>query len=327
MQRWLSISAVACLFSAGCIKAAGGRSLSAGTSAIASSTSSATNNATATETGNETATETGAQTPSNIPQLTSISLLTLSTSSATGTDPGVDVNTGKLNADQNIVVNSTLIANSGSQVSAAELLATGTVLDKGAQMITSLGTLAPTVLAAPMEDPLQTLTAPNQTNVPVIASSVLNISSTTTLQPGVYRQGILITDANVTLSPGVYFIWNVFDLNGNTQVTGDGVLIYFTWDGSVSSSGINNIRLNGNSEMTLSPLTSGPYQGYTIFQDRLITQTIVVNGGSRLVSQGAIYAPAAQIDVNGSSTLDATQVICGTLIVNSSTMTLNKDPQ
>lgn len=85
------------------------------------------------------------------------------------------------------------------------------------------------------------------------------------------------TAANVTLSPGVYIMaGGGFSICGAASVSAtQGVLIYNTVDpGSPSGAGaLGQVDINTAGNVHLGPMSSGPYAGLTIFQDR--NQTLV----------------------------------------------------
>ena len=80
-----------------------------------------------------------------------------------------------------------------------------------------------------------------------------------TLSPATYCDKTWSGD--VTLDPGIYILrGGQIKLGGNGRLTGAGVTI-FLMEGAKFVS-------NANEVIKLSPPTSGPYAGITIFQDR-----------------------------------------------------------
>ncbi|MDX8463893.1 pilus assembly protein, partial [Mesorhizobium sp. VK2D] len=80
-------------------------------------------------------------------------------------------------------------------------------------------------------------------------------------------------------------------------LTGHGVTI-FMMEGS-------QLIINANETVDLSPMTSGPYAGISIFQAHGNTQALTLNGGSGSVVSGFIYAPDAPITYAGNSDMNA----------------------
>ncbi|RUT98404.1 pilus assembly protein [Mesorhizobium sp. USDA-HM6] len=117
-----------------------------------------------------------------------------------------------------------------------------------------------------------------------------------TLSPGTYCDKTW--SGQITLNPGVYILRNVaIKPGGNGSLTGHGVTI-FLMEGS-------QITINANETVDLSPMTSGPYAGITIFQAHGNTQALTINGGSGSVVSGFIYAPDAAITYAGNSDMSA----------------------
>jgi Flp pilus assembly protein TadG len=145
-------------------------------------------------------------------------------------------------------------------------------------------------------DPLAGISAPTTSGLTVQSTSAIDLSGTTsrTLNPGVYDGGIdLSGSSSITLNPGTYYINGSFDLSGSTGITGNGVFIYVTGGGTIDMSGTSSISLN--------PMTSGTYQGITMFQDRADTNGVTMSGGSNIDNSGTFYFPSATLNLSGSS--------------------------
>ncbi|CAN7687369.1 TadE/TadG family type IV pilus assembly protein [Mesorhizobium sp. LjNodule214] len=115
---------------------------------------------------------------------------------------------------------------------------------------------------------------------------------TYTLSPGTYCDKTL--SGNITLDPGIYILrGTTIKPGGNGSLTGQGVTL-FLMEGA-------EIYLNANETVNLSPPTSGPYAGITIFQDHGNTSALTLNGGANSVISGFVYAPDAPISYAGNS--------------------------
>jgi hypothetical protein len=115
---------------------------------------------------------------------------------------------------------------------------------------------------------------------------------TYTLSPGTYCDKTL--SGNITLDPGVYIMrGTTIKPGGNGSLTGQGVTIFLMESAQ--------IYINANEKVNLSPPTSGPYAGITIFQDHGNTSALTLNGGANSVLSGFIYAPDAPISYAGNS--------------------------
>ncbi|MEI9427151.1 TadE/TadG family type IV pilus assembly protein [Mesorhizobium sp. Cs1299R1N3] len=115
---------------------------------------------------------------------------------------------------------------------------------------------------------------------------------TYTLSPGTYCDKTL--SGNITLSPGVYILRGVtLKPGGNGSLSGQGVTIFLV-EGA-------QIIINANETVNLSPPTSGPYAGITIFQSRGNISALTLNGGANSVISGFVYAPDAAVSFAGNS--------------------------
>ncbi len=178
----------------------------------------------------------------------------------------------------------------------------------------------------PIQDPYADAQFPsfsgcNQTN--------FTAKITITINPGVYCGGMsLNAGANVTLSPGIYYLnQGSLSVNGGATLTGNGVTLVFT-----SSNGHNyaSATINGGANVNLTAPTSGPTAGIVIFGDRLMTvdTAFKLNGGSSEVFRGAIYVPAGAVTFAGgaASNNGCTQLVANTItFVGNSNFAVNCD--
>lgn len=177
------------------------------------------------------------------------------------------------------------------------------------------GTISGTVRtgADPAPDPLRALPVPNPATLPVRSSSKFTISSNGnfTMQPGVYRGGVSISsDATVTLQPGIYYVaGGGFQISGQSNITGNGVVIYNTGPSP------DKIQVSGDGTLRLTAPTSGPYKGVSIFQDRAVSLELQMSGNGTTHIGGVVYAPAALVSVSGNGTV-STNSLGGGYVVN-----------
>ncbi|AZO08734.1 pilus assembly protein [Mesorhizobium sp. M3A.F.Ca.ET.080.04.2.1] len=117
-----------------------------------------------------------------------------------------------------------------------------------------------------------------------------------TLSPGTYCDKSWT--GKITLNPGVYILRGVsVKPGGNGTLTGAGVTL-FLMEGS-------QIYINANEQVNLSPMTTGPYAGITIYQPHGNTSALTLNGGAGSVISGFIYAPDATITYAGNSDMNS----------------------
>jgi hypothetical protein len=166
----------------------------------------------------------------------------------------------------------------------------------------------------PAPDPLRYLAPPDPAALGLTnqGSNVTINSGNVDLYPGVYTGGINVGGtANVTLhtnadgSPGVYLIQGGgLNVSGSANVgtaAGEpgGIMVFNAW--SLLSDAIN-IDSTGN--VTLSPPSTGPYKGLTLFQARGTPTssgpTISLTGYAGTKITGTVYGAYAPCHCHGS---------------------------
>lgn len=177
--------------------------------------------------------------------------------------------------------------------------------------------------AHPTPDPLGHLPPPPTAGLPTFGRVQYDTGSRT-LDPGVYNGGIAvgrdITSADLTLNPGIYYMrGGGFSFNGSGRLRGNGVLIY-----NAPSDPNDLFQITGTGNVTLSPPTSGPYQGLTIWQDRNSPAVVIIEhrglvGTEQYNITGAVYAANARI-LNRRKVGDqvGSQFICRILLLSGS---------
>ncbi len=147
-------------------------------------------------------------------------------------------------------------------------------------------------------DFLANVPVPDPTTMTVQSKSQLNISSPAILNPGVYVGGISIS-AQVTLNPGIYYLQGGgFTMGGSSPLTANGVMLY---NGPGSDGSTGPISIAGSGTVVISPPTSGPWYGISVFQNRTATSTITLQGSSGTNFTGTIYAASGSVVVSGSN--------------------------
>lgn len=157
-----------------------------------------------------------------------------------------------------------------------------------------------------VSDPLAFMPMPN-------TAGLQQRSNPCTQGPGLYGSHSF-PNGSCTLSPGLYVIagaGSTWTANGEAQVTGVGVTLYFTCgtpsypaDCSPGGSG-GTLDMAGSSTFRIEAPTSGPLQGLAIVYDRNNNSTMKIVGSAGNAITGTIYAPAATLQLNGNGCISA----------------------
>ncbi len=179
---------------------------------------------------------------------------------------------------------------------------------------------------APQEDPLRFLPAPNMSDSPVLSQSrVLIRNKTLTLHPGIYRSDIKIEGKSfVTLEPGIYSIDGRLEVEDESELRGQDVLLFFT-----TKTKRKVVDFHSKKPISLSAARSGLYAGIVMFQKREERARLRMGGcGGDIKILGMIYAPKAKLKVRGDAKAAvASQFIGRKLKVkDSARATFNYDP-
>jgi Flp pilus assembly protein TadG len=215
------------------------------------------------------------------------------------------VNMGSCVVASNSVAADSLYRGGNAQLSALCAVSAGGAA--GLDSNTTLQCSQPLTHQYPFFDPLRGVAPPAYGNCTSVPSG-----KTITLTQGTFCNQNL--NGNVSLSAGVYvFKGGQLNFNGNGSLVGKGVTIFLTQGATMT--------VNGNAITDLSPPTSGPYAGITIYQARDDTAALNVNGTSGSNLTGYIYAPAAPITYTGNASV--TNQNCIRIIGDTVTMTGN----
>jgi hypothetical protein len=198
---------------------------------------------------------------------------------------------------------------------------------EGAQFIGTINTGV-----RPIPDPLRFLPVPNPNTLPKgtmtseLLTTVSGVTKTYYLTPGVYPRGLSFSgQESVVMAPGIYYMEDGgFSFSGQGSLLGEGVMIY-----NAATDNGDQISITGQGVVKLTPPTSGPYKGLTIFQDRNANVTVKVAGNGLFDIEGGFYAANAPVLVEGNGDKSiGSQYICRTLDVGGNgafTVTWNPD--
>ena len=132
------------------------------------------------------------------------------------------------------------------------------------------------------------------------------VTASTTLTPGTYCGGLKITNsANVTLSPGIYYIQNGdFTIDKSANVTGNGVTFLISGQNS-------NLNFITSGTITMSPYTNssaGQWAGILFFWDQPSTSkgsTETFSNGTMTFS-GIMYFVGQALAITNNATVTVT---------------------
>jgi hypothetical protein len=210
--------------------------------------------------------------------------------------------------------NAVVVSGSGT-LSAPEFDITGTPGASGASMSGAIkGGMTPT------PDPFSyyytpTFNLPNPGALPLQSGSTKRISTgSVTLSQGLYIGGIDIHgDATVTMLPGVYYMQGGgFSYTSSGNLTANGVMLLNAPLGPT-----DQINIIGTGAVTMSPMTSGLLQGFTIFQDPFSVLQVNISGNGNMNITGTIYAPHGKLRIQGSGATNVigSQYVCYSLVM------------
>jgi len=184
---------------------------------------------------------------------------------------------------------------------------------------------------------------------------VIDNTTPSPASPGIYSNIKLSNGANLTFSPGIYYVVpdktnDGISITGSAIVNGDGVMFYLTGDNfNVRTGAPDNLAVEKTDNVSTMPAdTSGtskyasltingqtvnltglkdvtsPYNGMLFYQRRLNTQGANIQGnGTNTQLGGTIYAKWANFKVSGSGQYNAQFVVGSIAISGQSNITLN----
>jgi hypothetical protein len=204
----------------------------------------------------------------------------------------------------NLTLTNCSILDDSSSSNALNLTGSGNISAKtigivGNYNVTGSGSVSPTPNTGmtSVGNPLS-LTAPSAGSCSAAFSNTGSSSVTITgpSTPGgiICYNGISNTGSGtITFPAGIYVINGNFSNTGSGGLSGTGVTFYL--------SGSNQFSITGSGAINLSAPTTGNYSGILFYQDPNDNQTMSITGSSSGTFSGIFYAPAAELDLTGSS--------------------------
>jgi len=155
----------------------------------------------------------------------------------------------------------------------------------------------PRTRCLPVKDPFAGKIEPPQVGACKFDNVSVQPNQDRLLEPGVYCGGLAIR-GTARLVPGGTYIFKDGELRVNAQgsLLGTDVLLYLTGSNS-------GFTINGGGNVRLDATKAGSHGGVVIYQDPLSNPGSEnrLNGSSTTVINGAIYTPANDVRINGSS--------------------------
>jgi len=218
---------------------------------------------------------------------------------SSGVDPASNIlvgNTSQLTAGKCLVQsNMNITADSGANLTAGLAEASGTA--------TGPITPSPQSGAPTIADPFASLSIPPPTPLACLVGGLLNLTTLLlTVSPGAHcGQNITIGQGQtMILESGVhYFKGGTLTIKDNAVLKGSNVVLIFDQDASFNFTDTSSIDLTG--------AQSGTYAGFVIVTTRNNTNTFTISSDSAHRLEGAVYIPAATLQVTGSGNQVADQ--------------------
>ncbi len=183
-----------------------------------------------------------------------------------------------------------------------------------------------TTAAAQQPDPFAGYPKPSVTGMNTYNSLPAAVNGVITVNPGIYTVPIQAAGGTtVLMNTGTYILEAGINGSGNADLKSNtgGVFIFNTlthYPNSGAGDTCQGVKLTGTSATSLSPETSGPYQGLLFYQDPACTAQFLIQGTSTMTVAGTIYAPKAQVEVAGSADLNGSQLVADTVNIQSGTV-------
>jgi Flp pilus assembly protein TadG len=269
-----------------------------------------------------------------------LSILTLSPTQTRG----LDLAGTALQAPGKVIIDSTTSTALGDSVGGGSVTAQKVDVVGGNSLGSGAASPPPTTGVPSTADPLASLPLPSYGTygglpnpLPVGYSTstfqyTAPANGSSTIYPGRYAKITVGPNARVTMSPGVYYLIGSASTSPpptSMQIagtlTGDEVLIYNgQWmGGTTNPTTVGKIQITNTAKVTLTPPTSGTWQGISIFQDRDALATMTLAGGSGTNISGLVYAAKAPVlAAGGGNVVPGSAFIVGSLVTGGGTLSL-----
>lgn len=172
-------------------------------------------------------------------------------------------------------------------------------------------------------DPFAGYPKPSVSGLQTYSALPAPVNNVITIDPGIWTVAITASGGTtIHMNTGTYITEAGINGTGNADLESDaaGVFIFNTFSDypDHTTGTCQSVKLAGTATTTLYPLASGPYAGLLFYQDPGCTANFSISGTSVLTVTGTIYAPTAQVILNGNTaTLQGSQVVADSINVQS----------
>jgi hypothetical protein len=226
-------------------------------------------------------------------------------------DASISIRNGGLQVNSNCATAFKATGNATVDVQAAAIRVVGNYTTSGNATLNPV----PQTGAAPLPDPLASLSPPTGAGLPTQAAVNCAGSSTMSIVPGIYPSIAASSSCSLTMQPGVYILTGGgLSISGNATLIAHNVFVYNAGSSFPSVGGsFGAISLGGTGTVDMTPQTTGPYAGLLVFQSRDNNKPLTVSGNLAVMRvQGTVYGPAMKADISGQNTIPA-QIIVDSL--------------
>jgi hypothetical protein len=185
----------------------------------------------------------------------------------------------------------------GGSIQAQYVKVVGGVSTSGGGTITSTNGISQGV--SPAVDPYAGLQIPAFSGC---TKTNYSLHGTETISPGTYCGGIsLVSNANLTLNPGIYIIEGDFTASSQSTITGNGVTIIVTKKSSGSGYGTVTFNAGLTANLTATSTPGDPFNGILFYGDRNApaSNTNKLTGGLGSQLNGVAYFPSTSLEYSG----------------------------
>jgi hypothetical protein len=193
-------------------------------------------------------------------------------------------------------------------------------------------TPAPTTGVAAAADPFAAVAGPSTTGVPVYGAQTIT-NATVTLSPGVYTGLVTVGNLGIArLNAGTYIFRAGLTTTGTGSLVlaGAGGVLLYNANASYPAAGgaCGNLSLAGTGTMSLAASRTGSYAGMLVFQDRSCANNAALTVRTGTALSGTLYVPAATLTITVANAVTiASQIVAYELTVaGNNTLTMTFTP-